>query len=578
MEYRKVGIILFLLVLAIFAGCEGGSVRYMDANVPSGEGIKSPFGTLIYSGDEGRIFWCEDANCGSVQEKVFPKEIAYGEYFWTTTSGENLYRAFRGDYIPESDLTEYGVHSGELLDVTTPDNEHLDANFCPYGGTFGGQMTYTYGVIEEKCSKKESDIIGRNHCVRYDFWPALEQLDNLYYCHTTNDLIAGVKLPNHWDRQNDKIDLFCGDGNRISVEYYIPNTFFPEIEGAYKACIVKNINKNESVIFISETGNERLDERHETMGIDNNVHFFNENFTKIQNFFDLEYEDIDVNETITKNGTAFFSRPCSDTRMTDKYIDCDLDPNAVKSYVAGNIDKDAQITSVEEIVTIGARCGEDEDSPSFVDLGDDITMNCVVVETRRHYDGESEVIKKWKIYTNTFNVNYIINETIMKVNYTSQDDENEKYFVEYNSSQRVIVIKNFEEPLTQTIEDFEFIVPNYFGLSRIATFRKLSSDEFIYGYELPVVSFDPSIESLKPVYKIAFSGIEFKQDDCMKMLASRNVANKNNADYEENGALCENLANDGVKVYINSYAQTWEKDPYAPYNTFKNFIFDVLSK
>ncbi len=167
----------------------------------------------------------------------YGKQVYYGERSFTDSGAATLLNVPFKDYALKYYLESYtcGGSSGSCNLLDTP--------YCRIGGWYRAK-----GHIQ--CNRGGS----------VDLYPISKgEVDRLYYCNTTLDLLSLVKVPASW--QTDDMIIYCHNGGDNFFEEETFDDFVGPRLNTYKACIVKDLSRtgNNTVIFSLDVGNKQVD-------------------------------------------------------------------------------------------------------------------------------------------------------------------------------------------------------------------------------------------------------------------------------------------------------------------------------
>lgn len=384
---------------------------------------------------------------------------------------------------------------------------------------------------------------------------------NLYYCKTTEDLINLIKIPEEW--RDDSLIVYCNDGRNVFMEDKNFD-FVLTLMNVYKACTVRNLDKDEAILFGLDVGN---------VFVDSNLAYF----TNSENSQILtELENLDENtETISE-------------RTHETYVRVPMIPVQVEIGMGG----DSGQTRTE---TYYRFLNESEIPEKIFEVNKELEEKEIISIERESYETEklyeiiettSEDQKNYKLTRNEDNSGGSLNPNtaLYKVTY-SQDissfqgsyssTDGVELFLNYNAGVALfeIMLNKYKDSQKIALTEI-FTVPNEFKLSRVALFLRDEQHSKIYGFETPEIKYNSISKSVDPVYRINFEN--FENFECPEILGAYG-GQKGTILGGSDLTIC---SEGGLKQKIELRTSLIDSrfETGRTFNLFKNIILDVELK
>ena len=346
---------------------------------------------------------------------VYPYKLSFGENYLASESAYNLWDG-NFNFIPIS------------MEVLNSDASPR----CVFGGDYIGDAYY---VLESRKGIRSWKTGGglfnkKKRYIEPRYQPYFKKIGLLFHCTTTKEFLQKIKVPFSWE--NSDILVYCSDGSKTNFNKINIGVKLNQLK-SYKTCFVKNLDTEEYILSILETGNEKFSKA-------NNQTFFSNESSEIEDYFEELFQkenlelDINYQSVVTPNSVSSINQ--------NNYLPS-CNPKSLPQGV-NNLDGDSCIIEDEE------------------DL--------------RAHPTKAEFVKN--NYVNLKNL-YTVSGTINK----TQFDDNSYHF-NYSSKNRILTITNFNNSLNQSLVGSEaiFTLPTDFKTSRIFLAKKKDTKK-TYGYE-----------------------------------------------------------------------------------------------
>lgn len=502
-----------------------GNTNYRERSSTDMNAIYNPYGQKLWDINEatvaqGKDFMQDQAPLGVTPSwnPIITPEVASGLYFYISDKGIRFFN----DYL----FGVSNINSRFHLDPTFIQNFNSarhDYPSCLWGGDYVMRADI-FATYNQDCKSEQTDWTGNSVCTHWHYTPVFKSVDQtLFRCLTTKDLFETISIPNNWST-SDQLLIYCNDAGMFAKTGFGTELILGNIlQNTYKACYVKNLKKDQSLLYVLSSGNAFFDNfKDQKLGVSINGSLALAGISSEFAKFKVSNEQQNISSVREfPVGTTLASAK----QLTSQVIQDNISPiliiqqyshfNCQPFYYCKIGDLKLNLASLHSGLDTSYVC---ESS----DVDDNGFLNYYYTEPFLPSGVEKLNETACRKPSNFFNVSYQMRISNFDANYTlSTATMNRTLYLSYKSQAKLFVLSDIPKTSFRNASRLTvaYSFPEVDPLSRVFMYLYKNSSSAILGYESAEVTKKIS-DSLASVYTIKFStNLMFTKEKCMQLFA-----------------------------------------------------------